>query len=117
MQTINGVDPTALRNTFVNTAGANVFTEEEKSADAEITHAAETIAFFVINPGLIMGNDSAQNVLLGDVNRDSVVNFADINAFIGVLIGGVYLLEADINQDGVVDFADISPFIDILIAQ
>jgi hypothetical protein len=55
--------------------------------------------------------------LLGDTNRDGVVDFADIPAFISILQSGDFLDEADINGDGVVDFADISFFIDLLVAQ
>jgi hypothetical protein len=55
--------------------------------------------------------------LLGDVNQDGVIDFADIPSFISVLQSSVFLDEADINGDGVVDFADIPFFIDLLIAQ
>ena len=53
-------------------------------------------------------------VLLGDVNRDGEVTFADIGPFIEILIDGSFLDEADVNQDGLVDFADIPAFIAIL---
>lgn len=53
-------------------------------------------------------------VLLGDVNRDGVVDFLDISPFISVLSSGGFQLEADVNQDGLVNFLDISPFIAIL---
>ena len=52
--------------------------------------------------------------LIGDVNRDGVVNFLDISPFIGVLSSTEYQFEADINQDNVVNFLDISPFIGLL---
>ena len=52
--------------------------------------------------------------LLGDVNLDGSVTFADIAPFIAILQGGTFLAEADVNQDGVVDFADIPAFIAIL---
>ena len=55
-------------------------------------------------------------VILGDVNRDGVVNFLDIAPFIGVLTASGTQAEADINQDGVVNFLDISPFIMVLTA-
>jgi hypothetical protein len=54
-------------------------------------------------------------ILLGDVNRDSAVDFSDIPAFITVLSGGGYLAEADCDENGIVDFTDISAFIAILI--
>lgn len=114
MQTFNGTDSTALRSTFINAAGANVFTEEERSRDNEINHAAETIGFFAINPGLIIGTTA--EVLLGDVDLNGVVNFIDIPAFINRINSGQYQREADCNQDGVVNFLDIQFFIDILSA-
>ena len=116
MQTRNGIDTTALRNTVLSSVGANVFTEEERSSDNEITHADETIGFFVINPGLIMATMS-ENVLLGDANLDGVIDFSDISPFITALLGGQYLNEADINQDGNLDFDDIGPFIGIVLAE
>lgn len=59
-------------------------------------------------------NFSAASVLLGDVNLDGSVNFADISPFIGLLSSGLFQAEGDTNQDGAVNFADISPFIAIL---
>ena len=54
-------------------------------------------------------------VLLGDVNRDDIVNFLDISPFIMLLTpGGTPQAEADTNEDGSVNFLDISPFINIL---
>ena len=53
-------------------------------------------------------------VLLGDVDRNSVVNFLDIAPFIGVLSVGGDQAEADIDQNGIVNFLDISPFIGLL---
>ena len=55
--------------------------------------------------------------LLGDVNLDGVVDFADIPAFIAVLISGDYQLEADCDQNDLVNFADIPVFIGILTNQ
>ena len=53
-------------------------------------------------------------VLLGDVNRDTNVNFLDISPFVALLSSGEYQVEADINEDGFVNFFDISPFIALL---
>jgi len=53
--------------------------------------------------------------LLGDVNQNGVVDFADIPLFIAILQAGAYLDEADINRDGVVEFSDISFFIELLV--
>ena len=53
-------------------------------------------------------------VLKGDVNRDGVVDFFDIQPFIDVLAANGSQAEADIECDGDVDFFDIQPFINIL---
>ena len=55
--------------------------------------------------------------LVGDINQDGMIDFADIPSFISVLQSGVFLAEADINGDGVVNFSDIPFFIDLLIMQ
>ena len=60
---------------------------------------------------------SESELLLGDCNRDGVVDFKDISPFIVVLSVGDYLAQADINDDGVVNFLDISPFIVMLVSQ
>ena len=60
----------------------------------------------------IVGN--VASVLLGDINRDGVVDFQDIPLFVGAITAGDFLAEADIDQSGEVDFLDIVPFINIL---
>ena len=58
---------------------------------------------------------STPSCLLGDVNRDGMVNFLDISPFITTLSSvGEARKEADINEDGIVNFLDISPFIMLL---
>lgn len=52
--------------------------------------------------------------LLGDVNRDGVVNLLDVGPFIELLSNGNFQLEGDINQDGVINLLDIEPFVDLL---
>ena len=56
-------------------------------------------------------------VVLGDVNMDGAVTFADIPPFIEVLASGEFQAEADVNLDEQVTFADIPGFIAILSAQ
>ena len=58
------------------------------------------------------GNDN--DVLLGDVSRNGVVNFLDIAPFIQVLSSSEPQAEADTDQNGVVNFLDIASFIQIL---
>ena len=50
----------------------------------------------------------------GDVDRNGVVDFLDIQPFITVLATGGNQAEADVDCNGVVDFLDIQPFIGIL---
>ena len=52
--------------------------------------------------------------LLGDVNRDGIVNFLDISPFIAVLSSGESQAEADIDGNTFVNFLDIGPFITLL---
>lgn len=61
--------------------------------------------------------EGAGSFLLGDINRDGVVSFLDINPFISLLTSSTFQLEADCNLDGVVNFLDIAPWIDIVTAQ
>ena len=68
---------------------------------------------FASNPAVSPVLEIADTIL-GDVNQDDVVNFFDINPFIGVLSAGDFQTEADIDENGVVDFFDINPFIAIL---
>lgn len=75
-----------------------------------------TGAGFLSSTALVV-TTAPNSFLLGDVNLDGTVDFADIPAFIALLQSGAFQGEADINLDGVVDFADIPLFIDILISQ
>ena len=53
----------------------------------------------------------AEDILLGDVNLDGVVDFFDIQPFVDRLTGRTYQFEADIDGNNLVNFFDISPFI------
>ena len=53
-------------------------------------------------------------ILLGDCNQDSVVDFSDISPFITILAADGFLAEADLDGDGFVTFSDIGPFILVL---
>lgn len=56
-------------------------------------------------------------VLLGDIDLDDTVTFADIAPFIVLLQSGAFQAEADTNEDGSVNFGDIATFIAILLKQ
>ncbi len=62
----------------------------------------------------VSGTFTAAPFLLGDVNRDGVVDFLDIAPFIGLLTSGEFQAEADCDGSGGVNFLDIAPFIGIL---
>ena len=57
LQTRNDLDPAVVRLNSLTASGANVFVEEEKSADAEIVHAAEDVGYVAHERGLIFGFD------------------------------------------------------------
>lgn len=52
--------------------------------------------------------------VMGDVNRDQVVNFLDIGPFIFLLSTNGFQDEADMDQNGVVNFVDIGPFVALM---
>ena len=53
-------------------------------------------------------------VVLGDLDGDGMVTFADIPLFINALISGDFVAAADTDESGQVDFADIPAFISLL---
>jgi len=57
------------------------------------------------------------SVLLGDINLDGDVTFADIAPFITILAAGTFQDEADLDENGDVNFSDIAPFITVLSSQ
>ena len=84
-------------------------------ADAIGFPAAFTEDLFLPGSTLTVTLVSEPDILLGDVNRDSEVNFFDITPFISALgPNAEFQAEADCNEDGVVNFLDIQAFIDIL---
>ena len=51
----------------------------------------------------------------GDVNIDSEVNIADVNAVINIILSGNSDSLGDVNGDGEVNIADINAVIDIIL--
>lgn len=56
----------------------------------------------------------SETPLLGDINRDCVINLLDVLPFVDLLASSEFHAEADINQDGVVNLLDVAPFIQLL---
>jgi hypothetical protein len=54
------------------------------------------------------------NLVVGDVNQDSLINLLDIEPFVELLSSGFFQAEADINQDGLVNLLDIEGFVSLL---
>ena len=66
---------------------------------------------------VLNGAFTASSTLLGDVNLDGAVTFADIGPLFDLIFSGdpnPFQLEADVNQDGVISFADIAPLFDLI---
>lgn len=53
----------------------------------------------------------------GDVNKDTVVNIADVTKLIDMLLGNAEMIpEADCNLDEVMNIADVTKLIDFLLS-
>ena len=77
--------------------------------------STDTNDFGVVTPTYFaVDNIELVAPLLGDVNLDGIVSFADISPFIAVVSSGAYQVEADVDLSGDVGFSDVSPFISIL---
>ena len=68
----------------------------------------------------VQGIVNAKPVLVGDVNRDGVVNIADVTTLIDHLLGTSVSefdeVAADVNNDGVINIADVTALIDRLLS-
>jgi hypothetical protein len=53
--------------------------------------------------------------LLGDMNRDRLVNGLDVDPFVDVLTQGPFDVAADMNRDGAVNGLDVDPFVAALV--
>ncbi len=74
----------------------------DASLDSEIHSPAD---YTVVDPVV---------VILGDLNGDQMVTFADIQPFILALTSGNFVPAGDIDESGEVNFLDIGPFIGLL---
>ena len=53
----------------------------------------------------------------GDVNGDSEVNIADVNAIIDMILAGTSAPTADVNGDGEINIADVNAIIDLILSK
>ena len=58
--------------------------------------------------------ECSDEILLGDLNGDGVVNLLDVAPFVQLLVNETFQAEADINMDGEVNLLDVNLFIDLL---
>ena len=92
-----------LKITFDGTAHA-VVTNDETSATIDLADM-DYMCFGEVVPHIT-----------GDVNGDSEVNIADVNAVIDIIVAGSFGPLADVNGDGEVNIADVNALIDIILA-
>ena len=64
--------------------------------------------------GLINNVPVSDELILGDINRDCILDLLDIQPFVEVLLSNEYSPLADINFDGQNNLVDVPPFIDLL---
>jgi 1,4-alpha-glucan branching enzyme len=98
-------------------AGNNVGNGGSIYTDENVPHGSmpHSAAITIPQMGLLVFRYNIPD-LVGDLNCDGVVDFADINPFVSVMLGGTpcTFYNADINGDGMISFADINPFVDLL---
>ena len=60
-----------------------------------------------------------EDYLRGDVNRDGMVNIADVNVVIDIILGAVLdaetMLRADVNEDSSINISDVNEIINIIL--
>ena len=108
----SGIDGNVL-HTFIGAAG-DLGVSVSGAGDVNGDGVADLIVGAGESARVFVGEGSAPEPLLGDVNTDGDVSFSDIPAFISVLLAGEFQIEADIDLNGAVNFGDIAGFIAIL---
>ncbi|MDB2687498.1 hypothetical protein N9Y42_09835 [Mariniblastus sp.] len=109
----DGIADQILSNfTAVFGLGAELALTEDGVIYAQVT--LTDLVDGTVETDAIVAFSTGGSLLLGDVNRDGIVDFSDIAPFIRILAADSFQLEADIDKNGVVDFDDIAPFIIIL---
>ena len=98
---VNNADD--IVNVYIRTGGSSMAGSELYYDDFYLNSSEEDLT-----------DPTASTLLLGDVDRNGVVDFDDISPFITLLAGGLFQLEADLDGSTVVDFDDIAPFIQVL---
>ena len=107
--------------TFVNSNGTTAaFSTDglritfDDSSHAIVTNTETTGTIDLANVDYMCFGEVVSHIV-GDVNIDSEVNIADINAVINVILGDGNIALADVNGDGEVNIADINAIINIIL--
>ena len=58
---------------------------------------------------------SEDNIILGDVNQDGILNILDVVIIVNQVLSNEYNLIADVNEDGVVNVLDVVMMVNILL--
>ena len=69
----------------------------------------------ILTLALVLTTLGANASIQGDVNSDSEVNIADVNAVIDMILGGNVTAAGDVNNDSEVNIADVNALIDIIL--
>jgi hypothetical protein len=59
--------------------------------------------------------DYFQNIILGDINGDEILNVLDIVLMISMILSNEYSVVADVNEDGIVNILDVIIMANILV--
>lgn len=107
----------SIADIFVNDMWAysvRLFPNDATQVEAEAfatTATSARINAWTLDPSL-----TPATPVVGDVNGDSEVNIADVNALIDIILTGGSLDTADVNGDGEVNIADVNAVIDIILS-
>ena len=113
---------------FTKTNGSTVTCSVEglkityDNANVTVTNAegTTTIALAEVRDMYFSNEAGGNDFEIGDVNKDNVVNIADVTALIDYLLSGdasnINVDAADVNGDSVVNIADVTALIDMLLS-
>lgn len=70
-----------------------------------------------VNDGIIAFVANGGSLVPGDVNGDSLVDIADVNAVINAMLGKAAATNCDVTGDGNVDIADVNKVINLMLGK
>ena len=109
-----GEGATDIRPSVLGEFGAFEAQEFTDEMGTVITDALGEPIILVGSPGVFKG--FADDILVGDVNCDGVIDLLDIGPFVDLITNGEFSAKGDIDGNGVVDLLDVGPFVALLSA-